>query len=68
MTAIPARKGALAEAAVGFWFFIRDVASGNLVGWIDTRLAAANPGPGHCGRAAAMRGAVLTAAAENQLA
>ena len=60
VTAIPARKGALAEAAIGLWFFIRDVASGDLLGWIDTRLATADPGPGHRGRAAAMRDAVLT--------
>lgn len=59
ITAIPARKGALAEAAVGLWLFIRDVASGDLVGWIDARLAGADPGPGYPDRTAAMRDAVL---------
>ena len=59
VTEIPARKGALAEAAVGLWLFIRDIAGGDLVGWIDARLAAADPGPRHPARAATMRDAVL---------
>ena len=56
---IPARKGALAEATIGFWLFVRDVAGGDLVGWIDARLAGADLKPSHPGRAAAMREAVL---------
>ena len=59
VTEIPARKGALAEAAVGLWLFIRDIAIGDLVGWIDARLAVSDPGPDHPGRAALMRDAVL---------
>ena len=59
VTAIPARKGALAEAAVGLWFFIRDVAGGDPVAWVDARLAAADLGPDHPARGATMRDAVL---------
>ena len=56
---IPARKGALAEAAIAFWLFIRDVCGDDLVGWIDDRLAGADPGVGESYRAERMRGAVL---------
>ena len=59
VTMIPARKGSLAEAAIGLWLFIRDVAGGDLAGWFDTRLAGADTGPDSLGRAAAMRDAVL---------
>ena len=59
VTMIPARKGTLAEAAVGLWLFIRDIAGGDLVGWIDARLTRADLGPDHPARGAAMRDAVL---------
>ena len=55
----PLRKGALNIAAFGLWLFIRDVASGDLVGWIDERLASADPGRTSLYRAAALRGALL---------
>ncbi len=60
VTMIPARKGSLAEAAVGLWLFIRDIAGGDLVGWLDARLAGADLGFDHCGRAAASRARLLT--------
>ena len=59
VTTIPARKGTLAEAAIGFWLFTRDVAGGDLVGWIDDRLAAADPGTAHPRRTATMRSALI---------
>lgn len=57
--ALPARKGVLAEAAAGLWLFTRDVADGDLVGWIDQRLADADPGQGAPDRARRLRGSVL---------
>ena len=56
---IPARKGALAEAAIGLWLFIRDVCDDDLVGWIDTRLAIADPGVGVPQRGVTMQVALL---------
>ena len=56
---IPARKGALAVAATGLALFIRDLCNGDLVGWIDTRLADADPGHGAVDRARRMRAALL---------
>ena len=56
---IPARKGALAEAAMAFRLFVRDVCGDDLVGWIDHRLAAADPGRRASERAKAMRVALL---------
>lgn len=41
-----ARKGVLAQAGVSLWLFIRDVCGGDLVGWLDARLAMADPGRG----------------------
>ena len=37
---LPARKGSLAAAAFGLELFIKDICNGDLVGWIDLRLAA----------------------------
>ena len=59
VTVIPARKGALAEAALGLWLFVRDVCDGDIVTWIDARLAAADPGRGATNRAASMRAALI---------
>lgn len=59
VTEILARKGVLAEAAVGLWLFIRDIAGGDLVSWIDARLVDADLGRDHPGRAVVMRDAVL---------
>lgn len=39
---IPARKGALAVGAAALVLFVRDVCDGDLVGWIDGRLEAAD--------------------------
>ena len=59
VTLIPARKGALAEAAVGLWLFIRDVADGDLVDWIDRRLAAVDASLEGIRRLASMRAVLL---------
>jgi hypothetical protein len=42
------RNGHLNQAAYSLFLFIRDLADGDLIGWIDAQLAAANspPGPG----------------------
>lgn len=55
----PLRKGALSVGAVGLHLFIRDICGGDLVGWIDARLAAADTGIGRPGRVTAMRAAVI---------
>ncbi|MGH8101856.1 MAG: 3'-5' exonuclease [Chthoniobacterales bacterium] len=39
------RNGNLNQLAYSFFLFIRDVAKGDLVGWLDARLADAEPGP-----------------------
>jgi hypothetical protein len=45
---IPARKGALAVGAAALVLFVRDVADGDIVAWIDDRVAAADlPGLGN---------------------
>lgn len=59
VTTIPARKGSLAEAAIGFWLFVRDVCGDDLVGWIDKRLAVADPGLEVPDRAAIMRASLV---------
>ena len=59
VTAIPARKGALAQAAIGLRLFIRDVADNDLIGWIDRRLALADSEQGRVGRTALMRRSLL---------
>ena len=56
---LPARKGGLNQAAFSLALFIRDICGGDLVGWIDHRLAAADPGAGSSSRTAAMRSALL---------
>ncbi len=53
------RKGALNVASYGFFLFVRDVCGGDIVGWIDARLAQADPGPGTAKRARRMRAALL---------
>jgi hypothetical protein len=49
------RNGHLNQAAYSVFLFIRDIADGDLIGWIDAQLAAANspPGPGRLIRMAA---------------
>jgi len=37
------RNGRLNQTAVSFFLFVRDIADGNLVGWIDTQLAGPAP-------------------------
>ena len=59
VTVIPARKGALAEAAIGLWLFVRDVCGGDFVSWIDDRLVAADPGLDAPERGLMMRAALL---------
>lgn len=56
---LPARKGGLNQAAFGLALFIRDICDGDLVGWIDSRLASADPGIGAVARGVAMRAALL---------
>ncbi|WP_158809284.1 hypothetical protein [Beijerinckia sp. L45] len=55
----PLRKGALNQAAISLALFVRDVCDGDLVSWIDVRLAAADPGKRVANRAALMRAALL---------
>ncbi|MCJ2133953.1 hypothetical protein MKK69_07690, partial [Methylobacterium sp. J-026] len=53
------RKGSLNQAAYSLALFIRDVCDGDFVGWIDKRLAEADPGPGAPERGPRLRKAVL---------
>ena len=53
------RKGVLNEAGYHLTLFVRDVCSGDLVGWIDDRLATADPGVDVDDRAAVMCAAVI---------
>jgi len=39
------RNGRLNQSAYSLYFFIRDIADGDLVNWIDWRLSNASPGP-----------------------
>ena len=55
----PLRKGSLNQAAYSLFLFIRDVCDGNLIAWIDGRLAAVDPGPDAPDRGARMRKALL---------
>jgi len=55
----PTRKGSLIRAAYALFLFIRDVCDGDFVGWIDQRLAAADPGIGAPNRAVQMGAALL---------
>ncbi|MCJ2056257.1 hypothetical protein MKL09_06810, partial [Methylobacterium sp. J-048] len=54
------RKGSLNQAAYSLALFIRDVCDGDFVGWIDKRLAEADPGSGAPERGPRMREAVLS--------
>ena len=56
----PLRKGGLNVAAYSLYLFIRDVCGGDVVRWIDGRLAAADPGLTGVGRAARMRSALIS--------
>src|ERR1700738_4435783 len=49
------RNGRLNQTAYSLFLFIRDIANGDLIGWIDAQLEAANsaPGPGRLTRMAA---------------
>ncbi len=40
----PARKGSLIQAAYSLFLYMRDICDDDLVGWIDQRLASADPG------------------------
>ena len=53
------RKGLLNEGGFGLALFVRDVCGGDLVSWLDARLATADPGLGVPGRGVALRDAVL---------
>lgn len=55
----PSRKGTLIQAAYSMFFFIRDVCDSDLIGWIDQRLANADPGPAAPDRAVSMGAALL---------
>jgi hypothetical protein len=55
----PLRKGVLNEAAFGLFFFFRDICNGDFVGWIDARLAAADPGVGTVERSGKMMKSVV---------
>jgi hypothetical protein len=50
------RNGRLNQTAYSLFLFIRDIADGDLIGWIDAQLEAANspPGPGRLPRMAAV--------------
>ncbi len=52
------RNGRLNQTAYALYLFIRDIADGDLIGWIDERLQAANNPPGP-DRLARMRDAVI---------
>lgn len=52
------RKGGLNQTAFHLALFIRNVCGGDLVGWLDARLAEADPGRSAPGRAAALGTAV----------
>jgi hypothetical protein len=52
------RNGRLNQTAYGLFLFMRDLAGGDIVGWIDDRLATVEPGPGS-ERPARLRQALL---------
>lgn len=56
---IPARKGALAVGAAALVLFVRDVCDGDLVGWIDGRLEAADRPDLGAGRGRALTASVV---------
>ena len=53
------RKGGLNVAAYGLQLFVRDICDGDIVGWIDARLKAADPSKCAIDRAATMREAII---------
>ena len=55
----PLRKGGLNVGAVGLHLFVRDICDGDLVGWIDAQLAAADPGVGGRRRAELMAASLV---------
>lgn len=57
----PTRKGSLIQAAYALFLFIRDICDGDLIGWIDQRLADADPGLDAPHRAVQMGAALLHA-------
>lgn len=60
LAALPLRNGRLNQAAYSLYFFIRDIADGDLVGWIDGRLRQADPGAKDPHRAAILRESLLS--------
>ena len=56
---LPLRKGVLNQSAFHLALFIRDVCDGDVVGWLDARLASADPGLGAPGRGAHLGRAVI---------
>jgi hypothetical protein len=52
------RNGRLNQTAYSLFLFIRDIADGDLIGWIDAQLQAANSPPGP-GRLTRMRAALI---------
>lgn len=56
---LPLRKGGIQVAAASLFLFIRDICNGDIVAWLDHRLAAADPGRGAPDRATRMQAAVL---------
>jgi hypothetical protein len=54
----PMRKGSLNQTAYSLFLFVRDVCGGDLVGWIDARLAAVDQADAP-DRSARMRAAIL---------
>ena len=59
LPAHPLRKGSLNQSAYSLYLFIRDVCDGDLIAWIDRRLAKADPGPERRDRGRVMRYAIL---------
>jgi hypothetical protein len=55
----PARKGSLIQAAHALFLFVRDVCGGDLISWIDGRLADADLGFGAPNRARVMGAALV---------
>jgi hypothetical protein len=55
----PTRKGSLIQAAYALHLFVRDICNDDLIGWIDRRLAAADPAPEAPDRGERMGAALL---------
>jgi hypothetical protein len=54
------RKGGLNIGAYSLVLFLRDICRGDIIAWIDSRLAAADPGEGAADRAEQMRDSLIT--------